>query len=603
VLNSSKLNASLESQEPQDAEFLSKALTPTEQEYANIERELLAIVFACERLHTYTFGQKVIIHTDHQPLRSIIKKPISLAPPRLQRMLIRLRTYDIDIIYVGANKVLLSDTLSRLVTPGKDAVTIPNLDVKIAQVLKIKPTRLETMQHETKTDPALTSLQELITRGWPQSKQDLPEELHPYWCMRDELSILDGLILKGHRVVVPSSQREDTLRRLHDAHQGVSSTLQRARRTVYWPRLKEDVTDLIEKCDECQMLAKRKPITCERQLQASRAMEIIALDIMEVDRTHFLVGIDFFSGYLMIDRISSLTSNTVISTLIKNFGRFGLCENIISDNGPCFSSEEFARFCKIIDVKHITSSPHYHQSNGRVERAIQTVKQLWKKTKNSIELMHAIIAYHDTPISNSLPSPAELFLNRRINSRLGPLRQSHDILTEEEKEDLAHKRGAHLQPATKQVQLSVGQPVWFYHQKLWHPGFISAADTAPESYWITDQEQQRKLRRNIHDIKPRRQATTDLETRVQDAAAEPHLTPLTPVEPHSEPTEPQPNQQVLEQDAPLATEACDHTDPPPDVPVMSRSGRPVKSTRQNDYVYNLGVLKRGMLQYDHLDLP
>jgi len=382
-------------------------------------------------LHVNDFSQKVTIHTDHKPLKSISKKPISLAPPRLQRMLLRLRTYDVDIIYVGANKVLLSDTLSRLVTPGKDA-TIPNLDVRIAQVLKIQPTRLETMQQGTKTDPTLTSLQEVITRGWPQSMQDLPQELHPYWSMRDELSILDGLILKGHRVVVPTAQREDTLQRLHDAHQGISATLHRARRTVYWPKLQDDITELVGRCFECQTHAKKKPSTCERQLQASRPMEILAMDIMEIDRAHFLVCIDFFSGYLMVDRINSLTSDAVITVLTKNFQRFGLCENILSDNGPCFKSEKLGHFCNRLDLKHITSSPHYHQSNGRVERAIQTVKQLWKKTKNSIEIMNGIIAYHDTPISHSMPSPAELFLNRRINSWLGPLHQPNRMLSEEE---------------------------------------------------------------------------------------------------------------------------------------------------------------------------
>ena len=90
-------------------------------------REIIAIVFACERLHTYTFGQKVTIHADHKPLRSISKKPISLAPPRLQRMLLRLRTYDVDIFYVVASKVLLSETI----TPchSWENATIPKLDV------------------------------------------------------------------------------------------------------------------------------------------------------------------------------------------------------------------------------------------------------------------------------------------------------------------------------------------------------------------------------------------------------------------------------------------------------------------------------------------
>ena len=76
--------------------------------------------------------------------------------------------------------------------------------------------------------------------------QDVPQKLHPYWCFRDELTLVDGLIMKGNRVVVPSTLRQSTLDRLHDAHQGITLTLQRARRTVYWPKLQEDITTLIQ---------------------------------------------------------------------------------------------------------------------------------------------------------------------------------------------------------------------------------------------------------------------------------------------------------------------------------------------------------------------
>ena len=91
--------------------FVSKALTATESGYANIERELLAVVFAWEKLHVYAFGRKITLHTDHKPLESVFQKPISLAPARLQWMLLCLSKYDIDVKYVGAKSVLLADTL------------------------------------------------------------------------------------------------------------------------------------------------------------------------------------------------------------------------------------------------------------------------------------------------------------------------------------------------------------------------------------------------------------------------------------------------------------------------------------------------------------
>ena len=99
-------------QDGKPVRFLSKALTPAEANYSNIERELLAVLFACKKLHTYTFGRKTTVHTDHKPLQNILLKPISLAPARLQRKLLRLSKYDIQVVYVGSKSVLLADTHS-----------------------------------------------------------------------------------------------------------------------------------------------------------------------------------------------------------------------------------------------------------------------------------------------------------------------------------------------------------------------------------------------------------------------------------------------------------------------------------------------------------
>ena len=172
--------------------FLSKALTPAEANYSNIERELLAVLFACEKLHRYTFGRKNAVHTDHKSLQLIVQEPISLAPARLQRMLLRLSKYDIQVKFVGSKNVLLAETLSRLIKPGSTR-EISGLDISIAQVLKVERPRLESLQEETKADSTLAALTDLIITGWPDSIHGLPEHLHPYWCFRDELRILDGL--------------------------------------------------------------------------------------------------------------------------------------------------------------------------------------------------------------------------------------------------------------------------------------------------------------------------------------------------------------------------------------------------------------------------
>ena len=494
-------------QDGRPVRFLSKSLTPAESDYANIERELLAVLFACERLHVYTFGRQVTIHTDHKPLEAIFRKPISQAPARLQRMLLRLRSYDLVVKYVGANSVLIADTLSRLVRDGSSP-PIPRLDISIAQVLSIEPSHLQKLQQATKEDQALITLHKFISIGWPESIQDVPEKIHAYWPFRDELTLLDSLIFKSNRVVVPDQMRPQFLIRLHEAHQGLSSTLHRARRCVFWPKIQKDIQDMIDKCEECQIHSKKKPRTVDRQLSAQKPMEIIGIDLMSFNGQHALVTVDYFSGYTTFDRIPSETTEAVVIALMRIFQKFGLAERIISDNGPCFKSSKFSDFCHQFEIQHSTSSPYHHQSNGRVERAIQTLRQFLKKTRGSqVKFTQALIAFHDTPISENLPSPAELFFQRRINTRLGAmLRPTH--LSDSEKEELTHKRAAHLHPPRKSADdiYSEKQPVWFTDdtKKTWHPGRIAYKDEHPRSYWIIEHGQEKAaVRRNITHIKPR----------------------------------------------------------------------------------------------------
>ena len=92
--------------------FVSKSLTDTERCYANIERELLAIVYGCEKFHTYLYGRTFIVETDHRPLEMISLMNLTAVPARLQRMLLRLQQYDMVITYRPGKEMPLADTLS-----------------------------------------------------------------------------------------------------------------------------------------------------------------------------------------------------------------------------------------------------------------------------------------------------------------------------------------------------------------------------------------------------------------------------------------------------------------------------------------------------------
>jgi hypothetical protein len=100
-------------QNDQPIAYASRALTKTEQNYAQIEKELPAVVFGMEKFHQYTYGRKIYVHSDHKPLESLYKKPLFHAPKRLQRMFLRLQSYDIELSYKQGKRIYIADTLSR----------------------------------------------------------------------------------------------------------------------------------------------------------------------------------------------------------------------------------------------------------------------------------------------------------------------------------------------------------------------------------------------------------------------------------------------------------------------------------------------------------
>ena len=192
-----------------------------------------------------------------------------------------------------------------------------------------------------------------------------------------------------------------------------------------------------------------------------------------------------------------------VQVLNNYFRKFGLPERIISDNGSCFRSEKFRLFCDELDIRHITPSPHYHQRNGRAERVDVSIENILKRSSSDIDITKALITYLDTPMCDTVPSPAELFQNRRISNRLS-MTMTSAPLTDQAKTRLSNKRSAHLKPMKHDDDIYVpNQPISFTDDDSdeWKPGYTESKDASPDSYWIVNDKSCRRLRRNKHDIK------------------------------------------------------------------------------------------------------
>ena len=249
-------------QEGKPVAFASRALTHTEKQYAKIEKELLAIVYGTERFHQYTYGRPVKVESDHKPLEILQHKPLSAAPRRLQRMMMRLHQYDITIVYKKGTEMLIADTLSRhhldhTTDKAQGDEEVDSLGT-INEILLCEST-VTTLRDQTASDAELQLVQSFIQSGWPATSKDLDPSIVPYFHVRDELAIQDGIIFRGDRIVIPQPLRKQTLSDLHAAHQGIASTTRRARETIYWPHLNQELKDHIAGCPTCDQYHDKQP--------------------------------------------------------------------------------------------------------------------------------------------------------------------------------------------------------------------------------------------------------------------------------------------------------------------------------------------------------
>ena len=148
--------------------YASKALTPSQENYAQIENEMLAIVFGCERFHDYLYGQREItFESDHKPLEAILKKPIHQAPLRLQKMILRLKPYPVNAKYVPGSHLVLADTLSRTYLPSQAVDQPGEFEIHVLDSGQLSETMFQKLRDETKSDPELQQLQKVVMSGWP----------------------------------------------------------------------------------------------------------------------------------------------------------------------------------------------------------------------------------------------------------------------------------------------------------------------------------------------------------------------------------------------------------------------------------------------------
>ena len=190
-------------------------------------------------------------------------------------------------------------------------------------------------------------------------------------AVRNELTVLGKLVLRGTRLVIPMKLRKQVLDLAHEGHQGIVKTKQRLRTKVWWPGIDRQAEQRCRTCHGCQLVGKPlPPEPLKRTELPTQPWQDLAVDLLGPLPTgeYLLVVVDYFSRFFEVAVTKSVTSGKMISCLEAMFATHGLPLSIKTDNGPQFVSEEFEVYLRDNNIEHRTSTPLWPQANGEVER-------------------------------------------------------------------------------------------------------------------------------------------------------------------------------------------------------------------------------------------
>uniref|UniRef100_A0A8C4RPS8 Gypsy retrotransposon integrase-like protein 1 n=1 Tax=Erpetoichthys calabaricus TaxID=27687 RepID=A0A8C4RPS8_ERPCA len=453
-----------------------------------------------------------MIETDHKPLLALFKKPLNDCPLRIQRMMIKLQRYTLQVTFTPGRWMFTADTLSRAVDEkyGHEEKSSEVIEAYVDMVIKAMPvsdSKTQLIRTETAKDEVMQMLKEVIVQGWPENKHNCNPQVSDYWNCRAELTVVDGIIYKGCKIVIPLSLRKQMLQKIHEGHLGIEKCKKRAREVMYWPKINQDVSNEVERCSVC---LKYRPSNPSEPLSPhpvpERPYEKVGVDLFTCHGKDFLMVTDYFSAYPEVCALNTTNSETVIKCLKAVFSRYGVPNVVFSDNGPQFTSLHFKNFAKEWDFVHQTSSPNYPQSNGLVERSIQTIKHLMKKSKESgSDFYKSLLIYRSTPLEHGA-SPAQLLMGRRLRSNL-PMKQTllksgMEDKVRKVKENINRKQKIYFDRGTRILpELEIGEEVRIKDSstKTWNLQGAVKEQIDPRSY-IVETSDGTVLRRNRRDI-------------------------------------------------------------------------------------------------------
>ncbi|UYV83981.1 hypothetical protein LAZ67_X000778 [Cordylochernes scorpioides] len=315
-------------------------------------------------------------------------------------------------------------------------------------------------------DTTLKAVVNYLEQGWPDKK--MSQALLSYWHVKDELGVQNGLLMRSCRLVIPASMKLEILDKLHAGHLGITKTRLRARETVWWPGISEEITETVRKCSVCiqEAVSKHEPLIPTNF--PTRPWQKIGMDLFKFENKWYLVVIDYYSRFPEIIQLDRLTANVVVRSCKSIFARHGIPETVYG-------------------FTHVTSSPRFPQSNGMAEAGVKIAKLILKKNQDP---SLGLLEYRSTPLENGY-SPAELLMGRKLRTTL-PIAPENLNPRLVDSQTLKRKEGRRRKDmksrydrrcgATDMEELSEGDTVWITDMRIW--GIVKQKASTPRSYMV-----------------------------------------------------------------------------------------------------------------------
>ncbi|XP_011876481.1 PREDICTED: uncharacterized protein K02A2.6-like, partial [Vollenhovia emeryi] len=320
-----------------------------------------------------------------------------------------------------------ADCLSRLPVKN-DSTNYDVIDIFQLDTIETLPITITDLKLATQKDTKLSKVYESLASGKKLEKYD------NFQIDTREFTLQNGIILRGHRTVIPQALRKKILQELHLGHFGVVRMKNLTRGYVWWPNIDQDIEALTKNCKDCNAF-RNNPTKIEAHIwePTTTPFERVHVDFAgPFLGCHFFILVDTYTKWPEIHIVKNLTSKTTIDLCRKIFATFGIPKYFVSDNAKTFTATEFKTFLKVNGITQKLTAPYNPSTNGQTERFVQTLKNSLRCMRSNSSNMHILLQqilmqYRNTSHAATGKSPAELMFARRLRTRL-------DLLLPTEKE-------------------------------------------------------------------------------------------------------------------------------------------------------------------------